>query len=226
MRPLDKTRRDPRPLPERVYEQLRDLIVMGELTADSQLVQEQIAEALGVSRTPVRDALNRLAHEDLVTWNPGRGYLVNGLTGREVREVYEVRRTLELEAARLASGRYGAALLSRLYALIEEMAEADPGDAVINFELNRQFHRTLVEPCDNHLLLKMLDTLWDHPVNRRITRSYLQETGSTQTMIDEHRQLLAAVAAADQARVAELMAHHLMTGYDDAMQGVADATPA
>jgi len=220
LKPLEKSPRDPRPLPVRVYEQLRDLIVLGELAADSQLVQEQVAEALGVSRTPVRDALNRLAHEGLVTWNPGRGYLINGLTSREVREVYEVRRTLELEAARLACGRHDAALLARLNALIEDMAAADPKDAVINFELNRQFHRTLVEPCDNHLLLKMLDTLWDHPVNRRITRSYLQEAGSSQAMINEHCELLAAAAANDEALLVHLTSHHLMTGYDDASHAV------
>lgn len=222
MKPLPKSPRDPRPLPVRVYEQLRDLIVAGELDQDSQLVQEQVAESLGVSRTPVRDALNRLAHEGLVTWNPGHGYLVNGLTGREVREVYEVRQTLELEATRLACGRHDAAVLARLNALIEEMAAADPRDAVVNFELNRKFHRTLVEPCDNHLLLKMLDTLWDHPVNRRITRSYLQEAGNSQSMVHEHRQLMAAAASADEPLLIELTSHHLMTGYDDASHAVGE----
>lgn len=222
MRPLTKSPRDQRPLPVRVYEQLRDLIVTGDLAEDSQLVQEQVAESLGVSRTPVRDALNRLAHEGLVTWNPGHGYLVNGLTSREIREVYQVRRTLELEAARLACGRHDAVLLARLNALIEEMAAADPKDSAVQFELNRRFHRTLVEPCDNHLLLKMLDTLWDHPVNRRITRSYLQEAGSTEAMIGEHRELLAAAAASNEALLIELTSHHLMTGYDDATQAIDD----
>jgi DNA-binding GntR family transcriptional regulator len=226
LRRLEKSARDQRPLPVRVYEQLRDLIVTGELPEDFQLVQEQVAESLGVSRTPVRDALNRLAHEDLVTWNPGRGYLVNGLTSREIREVYGVRRTLELEAARLACGHHGPALLAHLTALIEEMAAADPTDASIHFELNRQFHRTLVEPCDNHLLLKMLDTLWDHPVNRRITRSYLHEAGSSSAMIAEHRELLAAAAANDERRLLELTSHHLMTGYDDAMRTLDESATA
>lgn len=220
LRPLEKSRRDPRPLPVRVYEQLRDLIVTGELAEDVQLVQEQVAESLGVSRTPVRDALNRLAHEGLVTWNPGRGYLVNGLSTREVREIYQVRRLLEVEATRLACGQHGTAVLARLAALIEDMAAADPQDAVVQFDLNRQFHRTLVEPCDNHVLLKMLDTLWDHPVNRRITRSYLLEAGSSEAMIDEHRELLAAAAEGSESKLLDLTAHHLMTGYDDAMHAL------
>lgn len=216
MQPLDKSPRDARPLPVRVYEQLRDLIVAGELTEDAQLVQEQVAESLGVSRTPVRDALNRLAHEGLVTWNPGRGYLVNGLTNREIREVHGVRRTLELEATRLACGRHSPVLLAQLAALIEEMRAADSKDPAVQFELNRRFHRSLVEPCDNHLLLKMLDTLWDHPINRRITRSYLQEAGSSDAMIAEHEQLLVAAKAADEPQLLKLTSHHLVTGYDEA----------
>lgn len=168
----------------------------GGLDADSQLVQEQVAEALG------------------------RGYLVNALSSREIVEVYQVRRLLELEAARLACGRHTPVMVARLQGLIEEMVAADPGDTSLLFELNRRFHRTLLEPCDNQQLLKMLDTLWDHPVNRRITRSYVREAGSPQTMIDEHRALLAAAADGDEELLLALTSDHLRTGYDEASQSV------
>lgn len=220
MRELSKSPRDSRPLPVRVYEELRDLIVDGTLQADAQLVQEQIAEALGVSRTPVRDALQRLTHEGLVTWNPGRGYLVNELTGREVIEVYEVRRLLELEAARLSAGRHDSVIASRLTSLIEEMAATPSDDVAAQFDLNRKFHRALVEPCNNRLLLKMLDTLWDHPINRRITRSYLQQAGSAEAMIAEHRELVAAALSGDDKVLTGLVKAHLSSGYDEAVQAV------
>lgn len=225
MRQLTKSPRDLRPLPVRVYEQLRDLIVIGELPEDSQLIQEQVAESLGVSRTPVRDALNRLALEGLVTWNPGRGYLVNGLTNREIGEVYQVRRILELEATRLACGKHTGLMIARLHSLIDEMAAADPHDPAAHFDLNRGFHRALVEPCDNLLLLKMLDTLWDHPVNRRITRSYLQEAGSADAMVSEHRALLAAAEATDEAQLLALAELHLSSGYDEAAHALQDVEP-
>lgn len=215
MRPLQRSRRDGRPLPVQVYEQLRDLIVDGELAADSQLVQEQVAESMGVSRTPVRDALNRLVHEGLVTWLPGQGYLINGLTDQEIVEVFQVRRALEMEATRLAAGRHDAAAISRLRALIEEMAVADPEDAALLFDLNRRFHRALVTPCGNKLLLNMLDTLWNHPVNRRITRSYLHGAGSSARMIEEHRELLEAAATHEGERMLALTEHHLTTGYGE-----------
>jgi DNA-binding GntR family transcriptional regulator len=222
MRPLERSPRDGRPLPVRVYEALRDQIVSGDLVADAQLVQEQVAESLGVSRTPVRDALNRLSHEGLVTWLPGRGYLVNALSERDVVEVYQVRRLLEVEAARLAFGRHDAVLLSQLNGLVEVMAATDDNDTAAMFDLNRRFHRTLVEPCDNALLLKMLDTLWDHPVNRRITRSYLHTAGTAASMVDEHRELLRAAAETEETRFLELTSHHLSTGYDDAARDVSE----
>lgn len=218
MRRLTKSPRDGRPLAVLVYEELRDRIVEGELPGDSKIVQEQVADSLGVSRTPVREALNRLAHEGLVTWLPGGGYLVNELSSREIVEVYQVRRTLEVEATQLASGRHGAVHLAQLTALIEEMAVADPADSAAQFELNRRFHRALVAPCDNALLLKILDTLWDHPVNRRITRSYVSDAGNVGLMIADHRALAAAAAAGDEERLVELTRHHLSTGYDEALQ--------
>lgn len=226
MRRLDRSPRDARPLQIRVYEELRDLIVTGELAEDAQLVQEQVAEALGVSRTPVRDGLNQLAHEGLVTWIPGRGYLVNALSERDVVEVFQARRLLEVEAARLAYGKHDQALISRLNALIEDMAATADDDITRLFELNRSFHRTLVEPCGNSLLLKMLDTLWDHPVNRRITGSYMAAAGTAAEMIGEHRDLLAAAAGTDEARFLDLVAHHITTGYDDAARAVTGAEKA
>lgn len=221
MEPLEKLPRDNRPLPVRIYERLRDHIVQGDLTEDSHLVQEQVADALGVSRTPVRDALNRLAHEGLVTWIPGTGYVVNGLAEQDIVEVYQVRSTLEVMATRLAVGKHAPALVSRLNALIEEMAAADPGDAARQFELNRQFHRAMVEPCNNGLLLKMLDSLWDHPVNRRITRSYVHDAANVDLMVKEHREMLAAAADADEERLVAMTEHHLSTGYDEALHSSA-----
>lgn len=216
MRPLARTARDGRPLPLRVYEVVRDMIVEGELEADAKLVQEQLAEQLGVSRTPVRDALGRLANEGLVTWLPGGGYVVNDLTVQDVMQVYQVRQSLELLGVRLACGRHGPAQLSRLRALVEEMAAEDP-DSPAQFDLNRRFHYALIEPCGNDLLLQMIDGLWDHPVNRRITRSYQHEPGQVQRMVDEHRQIIEAAAAKDVERLVGLCDEHMREGYSDSL---------
>ncbi len=215
--PLRSDPRDTRPLSVRVYERLRDAIVSGSLAADTALVQEQLAATLGVSRTPVRDALSRLAHDDLVTWLPGSGYLVNALQSSDVAEVYQVRQALETLALRLACGRHDQAQLARLTAAIEDMDAADPADAAAQFELNRKFHISLIEPCGNDLLLRMLDGLWDHPVNRRITRSYVRDGGNVPLMVSEHRAILDAARLADAELLIRLATRHMYHGYQEAL---------
>lgn len=215
MRQLTKSARDDRPLAVRVYEAIRDSIVEGEVAADTQLVQEQVAEQLGVSRTPVRDALNRLAHEGLVTWSPGNGYLVNDLTEQDVTEVYQVRFTLELLATRLASGRHTPAQLAHLRGLIEEMAAESDAPATRYFDLNRRFHHALIQPCGNQLLMQLVDNLWDHPVNRRITKSYVHNRANVGQMVAEHRELLAAAEDGDQQRLVKLLGEHMVAGYSE-----------
>ncbi|MFI5966425.1 GntR family transcriptional regulator [Streptomyces asoensis] len=197
-----------------MYERLRDEIVSGGLEADSPLVQEQLAERLGVSRTPLRDALNRLAHEDMVTWVPGSGYLVNALKPSDISEVYQVRQSLETMALRLACGRHDRAQLARLVALIEDMAASDPLDVVAQFELNRAFHMALIKPCGNALLLRMADTLWDHPVNRRITRSYVADAANVTLMTSEHRAIFEAAQAGDEELLVRLTTEHMYAGYE------------
>jgi len=217
MEPLSGDPRDRRPLGLRIYERLRDGIVSGELAADSQLVQEQVAEQLGASRTPVRDALNRLALEGLVTWLPGSGFVVNPLTQGDVQEVRQVREALETLGLRLACGRHDAARLARLSALIEDMAAADPADERRQFELNQLFHRGLIEPCDNALLLRMMDSLWEHPISRRITRSYIADSKHVAVMVNEHRAMLRAAKDGAVEDLIVLSLGHLQAGYDQTL---------
>lgn len=209
---LAKTVLDPRPLAVRVYESVRDQIVSGEIAANTQLVQENLAEELGVSRTPVRDALNRLAHERMVTWIPGTGYLVNDLTDQEVKDVYEVRQSLESLAVRLAAGRHTRAQLISLHSMVDHLSASDPMDW---FEWNRDFHVALVQPADNPLLISMLKDLWDNPINRLITREYARETANVDRMIVEHRALVDAAESGDSALLVRLIQDHLHFGYSE-----------
>jgi DNA-binding GntR family transcriptional regulator len=200
-----------------VYEQLRSTIVSGELTQDSQIVQERVAEELGVSRTPVREALNRLSHEGLVGWIAGVGYVVNSLDDHDIAEIEQVRSALEPLAVKLALGNYTADHLSRASALIDQMADADPTDVDAHFELNRSFHLAMTEPCGNSLLTTMLDELWNQPINRRITGAYVRGVGNVERMITEHRRIVAAAADNDPTSLLALVADHLLSGYASTM---------
>lgn len=206
---------DPRPLPLRVYEAVRDQIVAGVLAPGTRLVQEQVAEALGVSRTPVREALNRLTLERLVAWIPGTGYLVNTLSDETVQDVYQVRRSLEPLAMRLAAGRHTRSQLAHLRDLLEQVGDADDWDASDWFEWNRDFHVALVAPATNPLLLSMLHELWSNPVNRLITRAYARDREHIDRMIEEHRLLIEAAAVGDADEMERLISGHLHFGYNE-----------
>ncbi|MFI6058525.1 GntR family transcriptional regulator [Streptomyces sp. NPDC051286] len=206
--PLPKTPRDNRPLSVRVYERLRDLIIYERLPPDTQLVQGQVAEALQVSRTPVRDALNRLTHERLVTWTPGHGHVVNEVHTQDIQYVYQVRQPLEALAARLSAGQHSAVQIARLNALVEEMALIDPADGDAQFVLNRRFHMALFEPCGNFVLVQMIESLWDHPLTLRITQSYTHNSDTLAEAVAEHRKIVQAARAGDPDQLAEMMNTH------------------
>lgn len=200
-----------------VYEAIRDAIVEGRYEAHEKLVQEQVAEDLDVSRTPVRDALNRLAHEGLVSWTPGLGYLVNPLSDEDINEVFQVRERLEVLALELACGRLDRVQVARIRTLVEDMEAADPTDASAQFDLNRRFHQAMIEPCGNRLLLSILDQLWDHPVSRRITRSYIHNRENVGRMIAEHRRILQCSLDNDPAELIRLMDRHMKEGYGETL---------
>lgn len=188
---------DARPLAERVYEQISTEIINGQIAAGSALVQEQIGTHFGVSRTPVRDALTRLTHEGLATLVPGQGYIVNNLTDQDVAQVYEVRRVLESLAAQQACGMHTPLQLLRLRGLIDESELLDPDDATELFRLSRKFHAGLIEPCPNSYLLGILDSIWAHPIQLRITMTYQQGREHQTKVVADHRRVLQALTDAD-----------------------------
>lgn len=196
---------DARPLAERVYEQISSEIIEGHIAPGTALVQEQVATQYGVSRTPVRDVLTRLTHEGLATLVPGHGYVVNDLTDQDVSDVYEVRHVLETLAARKACGTHTPLQLLRLRGLVDESALLDPLDAHGLFQLSRQFHMALVEPCANDYLRSVLESVWNHPIQRRITMTYTQGPEHQAKVVSDHRRILAALTANDADTVAEVL---------------------
>lgn len=196
---------DTRPLSERVYERISSDIIDGKIPAGSALVQEQVAAQYGVSRTPVRDALTKLTHDSLATLVQGKGYIVNDLTDRQVEDVYEVRHALETLAARQSCGHHTSAQLVRLRALIDESEILDPQDATELFRLSRSFHAGLVEPCPNRYLLGILNSIWDDPIQRRITMTYEQGAEHQSKVVADHRRILEAIKNNDADTVAEVL---------------------
>lgn len=193
---------------ERVHRHLRDEILANRLPPGSVLGEMALAERLGVSRGPVREALGRLAAEGLVTIRPRRGAVVSALSAREFLEAYQVREALETLAMRLAVPRFSADELERLQELIDGQAGyASEGDVDAFFQANAAFHDLIVAASGNEMLLETYRQLMGH-MGRYRTRS-LALRGTLKRSVVEHRAMLRAVKARDVERAVRLLGEHI-----------------
>lgn len=182
------------PRSDGVYDRLRADIVHGVLRPNQRLVEVELAELLGVSRTPVREALQRLTLEGLVRRNRG-GWVVHEHSPEEIRAIYEVRAALEGYAAFLAAGRVSADALRAL----EELYP--PGDAALELgpdaqvDLNERFHDGVIAAAGNPRLARLSRASRQYYFNHRIARSY--SAAETRRSIEGHRRILAALARGD-----------------------------
>jgi DNA-binding GntR family transcriptional regulator len=186
---------------------LRRAIVAGELQPGARVTQEDIAERIGVSVVPVREALRVLEGEGQVTYRPRRGYFVTTLHIEDLVEIYELRRVLEAQTVRRALPDVDAARLEQLTEAADECsAAAEAGDVARELAANRRFHFALFEhPAQPHAL-RVIRLLWDSTEAYRAL--YYNAPEERRAADDAHRRILAAVAAEDADRlVAELDAH-------------------
>ena len=173
-----------------VYDSLRDAIWEGRFSHGERIREEEIAGVLGVSRTPVREALQRLQQRGLLVVGPGRGLVVAQLTKQQVFELYAMREILEGSAARFAARHANEAEIEILYRIQRELAESQ-GDALTLINLNRRFHQAIYEAAHNQYLLQTLDTLND---SMALLHSATFRVPSRRSDTDEeHRRIVEAV---------------------------------
>lgn len=193
---------------ERVHRYLRQEILANRLPPGTELQELALAESLGVSRGPIREALGRLAAEGLVTIRPRRGAVVSSLSKEEFLEAYQVREALEMLAMRLAVPRMTPELLERLNGLVAEMADCAARDDVDGFfEANAAFHGAFVDASGNSRLRETYRQLVQQM--GRYRRRSLALRGSLKRSIAEHRTILRAVASGNTERAAHLLSEHI-----------------
>lgn len=192
---------------DRVYSVLRGRIVSGELPRGMRLRQEAIAVELGVSRTPLREALRRLAAEGLVEFSPNRGAQVAELRGHDVRSSYEARTVLEPGAARLAAVRRPVDQIAAMREAIEaERRSATTGEA---FAASRDFHLALVAASGNEYLLRLAEALWVSGLGLPIFERQAQAPGRVDSDVSDHERILEAVEAGEPELAEALTRRHI-----------------
>lgn len=180
----------------RVYEGLKDQILSGELEIGMWLVEGQIAEEFGVSRTPVREAMRRLADERLIAHDPYRGAVVRGVSAQEASEIGEIHEVHDGLAARRAAQRVDQAGIERLNALVREMhervAESDWEGATT---ANTAFHRAIYDLAGNERLSGLARDL--SLTLRRFSAGAFADPRRAGQILDEHEELVMALTARD-----------------------------
>jgi DNA-binding GntR family transcriptional regulator len=189
------------------YERIRTLILDGEVLPGARLGQVELAEQLGISRTPVREALGRLTGEGLVEFLPNRGFRAAGLVLDQVVRRLEVRLLLEPGIARLAAERCGDDGLDALRAAIA--AERAATTRVAAHDASRDFHLALAEATGNPQLTAVFASLWMVEVGRRLLARRSVEEEWTGADVSEHLAIAAAIEARDGERAARLMECHI-----------------
>lgn len=196
---------------DRVYEFVKERILGGAYPGGELLSEGEVADALEVSRTPVREAFLLLEAEGLMRLYPKRGALVVPVSPDEVRDVIETRLMVETHAAgRVAAmGAGGGEIRAELHELCDRQeALIDTGDLTGFIEADRAFHHAMVAAAGNTILIRLHDSLRDRQ-RRMVTATVRRDPEVTRRYLAEHRGVLAAIDAGDADAARDLLAAHL-----------------
>ncbi|MFX3635838.1 MAG: GntR family transcriptional regulator [Candidatus Pristimantibacillus sp.] len=199
-------------LGDQIYESIRDNIVSLRLEPGSMIYENELAEALSVSRTPIREAIRLLVSEQLLDVLPQRGTRIALISERKVSEARFIREHLELGAFRLAANKWNeedrtAANTTLVQLMEQQQAASNEGDIARFLQLDESFHRVVLEVTGNDTLLQMVYHMRAH-LNRARYLAIMQ-FGHTNQVIEEHRHLYEALKQGDEALTAELLQSHI-----------------
>jgi len=200
-----------------VIAELRQAILTGRLKAGERLVEGRLADELGVSRNPVREAIRALASEGLIEVAARRGASVAMMSDQEARETIEVRALLEGHNARLAARRHDNRVINRIEAVLNKgTAAVAAGHFNQLFQLNQEFHSELAAAGQNHVLGEVLQRLRDRTAMLFAPMSPSRQSRSW----NEHAGILRAIIDGDERLAATLAAEHVMRAGADFMAGM------
>lgn len=204
----DKHPRKKRSYADNVYERLKADILGGGIEPGERLLEDDLSIRFRVSRTPVREALNRLEADGLVVDSPGRGVIVTELEEEEILEGYVIRGVLEGVAARLAAQRATELDIHRLELMLDALDKAAAsGEVETAISLSGEFHAQVWQMAGNRRLLKLMRDI--EATMGRYQRRTMAQPGRTERAIHEHRDIIEAIRNRDADRAEGLARAHM-----------------
>lgn len=196
---------------DQAYAYVRERVISGDFGAGMRLTEWQIADALGTSRTPVREAMRRLVGDGVLRLRPNHGTFVGTYSEREIGELFELRAMLESEVAGVAARSITAAQIAQLEVLQGRIEERGADLARDNLEriggLNREFHRVIAQASERPRMVDMLANAIEAPVVQQTFRRYT--VAQLQRSFHHHRELIDAFTAADSSWARDAMSCHV-----------------
>ncbi|RQD78768.1 MAG: GntR family transcriptional regulator [Halanaerobium sp. MSAO_Bac5] len=197
-----------RNLGDEVYETLKTKIINHEIKPGERIIDKNLAEQLGVSRSLVRQALTILEKEDLVTSVPRSGFYVKEIKERDVVEIYEIRKILEKAATRKAVAQIPEKDIEKLDEIFENAKKDLDKDKVLQFiKADNQLHKTIINNCGNQRLIKLINSYNTYIAFYRVVD--LSRVERAKEAYFEHLEIFKAVKAKDVEKSVELMANHI-----------------
>lgn len=196
------------PLRDVVFQTLRAAILKGELKPGERLMELQLAAKLGVSRTPIREAIRMLEQEGLAVTIPRKGAEVAKMTEKDMEDVLQIRRSLEDLAVRLSCDKISTMELQELRVAMEDFEEKTKTDQVVEIaKADVKFHEILYKASDNPKLLVLLNNLREQMYRYRV--EYLKDRTMHPRLIEEHHKMYEALKAKDKEKAAHYVEQHL-----------------
>ena len=196
------------PLREVVFNTLRDAILKGELDPGEHLMEVQLANRLGVSRTPIREAIRQLETEGLVVMTPRKGAVVAEITQKDLTDVLEVRKALEELAVELACSKITAEEVEKLKECDDRFCKAqDKNELTVIADMDEQFHDVIYEATGNKRLIQLLNNLRQQMYRYRL--EYIKDDKQWDVLREEHKRLVKAIEEKDIATAKAVTGHHI-----------------
>ncbi len=195
-------------LSRQAYQRLRDQIVTLKLSPGTPLQESTLVEELKLGRTPIREALQRLACEGLVILRPRRGAFVADISVTDLQQIFELRQLLEGHAAALAAERATEADIATLEQALADLDAADArNDTQAHIEIDRAFHGALARSAHNKFLRSALGRLYN--LNLRLWYLALERIGPMHDAVEQHRAALEAIKEHDSQKAEAAIREHI-----------------
>ncbi len=214
MKKLDTSKNNHWSLTEQVFETLQESILNGELKPGDPLPEIRLSEELGVSRTPVREALRKLELEGLVKTIPNRGTFVVGISEKDIEDIYTIRMYIEGLAAKWAAANITDELLEEMRSIVElQKFYAEKNDPFQVWQLDSRFHYILYQASGSRVLKQTLTSM--HHYIQRTRELSISRLGRAATTVQEHLNIFNAIEQHDGELAEKLTFEHIFNAYEN-----------